>query len=393
VRVLHVINSMSPRCGGTTTAMWNILAALRIAGVEADLATTDDDGPGRLGDVEHGRFVCEQGQRVIRFPRQMRTYTCSVPLLAWLSRNVGRYDLVEAHGLFTFAPLVASAAAHARGIRYLVRPNGVLNRWGRAHRRPRAKRVSLRWVEGPLLRRAARVIFTSPAELQEAGDLGIAMRSVVVPLGLARPEGLAPIPGPGLRQGPTVEPVTPVRGNLLFLARIDPIKNLETLLRAAASVATRHPGLRLTIAGDGDVAYVRQLRGLAQALGLQSRTDWLGFVDGPAKEAALRSADFLVLPSASENFGLAAAEALARGVPVIVTTGVGIADPVRAAGAGYVCEPSDRALADALDRALSDPDRRDTMCLAAHRLYEREFSLEIMGARLRDTYEAIRAER
>jgi glycosyltransferase involved in cell wall biosynthesis len=383
MRVLHVIHSMSPRCGGTTTAMWNILAALRIAGVETDLATTDDDGPGRLAGVDHGRFVCDAGQRVIRFPRQTRPYACSLPMLTWLSRNVANYDLVEAHGLFTFAPAAAAAAARARGLSYLVRPNGVLNRWGRTHRRPRAKRVSMRLVEGPILRHAARVIFTSPAELQEATDLGIEMRATVVPLGLA---------GPGGPRRATAPKAT-IRGNVLFLARIDPIKNLESLLRAAAAVAARNPELRLTIAGDGDPAYVRSLRDLATRLGLHPRADWLGFVQGDAREAALRSADFLVLPSSSENFGLAAAEALARGVPVILSTGVGIAADVREAGAGFVCDPSATALASALELALADPARRDRMSLAARRLYDREYSLEAMGTRLRATYEAIRAER
>ncbi|MFS6828141.1 glycosyltransferase [Cyanobium sp. ATX-6F1] len=105
----------------------------------------------------------------------------------------------------------------------------------------------------------------------------------------------------------------------------------------------------------GEPAYLAELRALAQRLGLAERCQWLGFVAGARKLELLQRADWFVLPSASENFGIAAAEALAAGTPVILCPGVAIAAAVERAGAGVVVEADLEALAGALKRALEQP--------------------------------------
>ncbi len=387
--VLHVINSVSPTCGGPTTAIWNVLDALHLAGVETHLVTTDDDGPGRRRDVPLGVTRLERDHRVSYFRRQTGFYAFSAPLAAWLARNIRRYDIVHAHGLFTFAPLAAASLARARGVPYVLRPTGVLNRWGRTFRRPLLKRVSIRLLEGRLLERAARVMFTSDAELEEASDLGIDMRPLIQPLALAEPPqwptGTATKPLPGQGTADAAQTV-------LFLARIAPIKNLDLLLQALARTIPARPRLRLVVAGDGPADLVESLRAMASELGVQSRIDWLGFVQGDAKEAALRSATLLVLPSTSENFGLAAVEALARGIPVVLTRGVGVARSVGESGAGLVCDATVDDLSRCLTELLDAPDERARMGAAARRLFEDKYSLLALGTNLRAAYEALLAE-
>jgi glycosyltransferase involved in cell wall biosynthesis len=382
LRILHVIGSVSPARGGPSTAIWMMLDALRAHGIRADLATTDDDGPSRRLDRPLGRMVLERGHSVAYFPRQTRPYALSAPLFRWLHRNVSRYDLVDSHGLFTFAPVAAAWWARERAVPYVIRPAGVLNRWGRTQRRPWLKRASLALLESGLLRDASLVHFTSDRELEEAADLGIAMRPAVLPLGLSAPEeSVAP---------PTGEPQAQV---VLFIGRITPIKNIDLLIDAFARVADGFPRARLVIAGEGPAAHVEPLRARARASGVGARIDWLGFVQGAAKEAALRSAAVLVLPSASENFGIAAVEGLARGIPVLVSRGVGIAARIEAAQAGLSCDASVVALSQGLADLLGHPERRRVLGAAGRRLFAEEYSLAALGQGLRRAYESILADR
>jgi glycosyltransferase involved in cell wall biosynthesis len=386
LRVLHVINSVSPSCGGTTTAVWSVLDSLRLSGVQTDLVTTNDDGPGRFLQVPLGEPRLERGHRVVYFPRQTHFYAVSTPLAHWVHRNAHHYDIVDAHGLFTFAPLAAAALAGRRGVPFVLRPSGVLNRWGRTHRRPALKRSSIRLLESPLLRRAARVVFTSRSELDEARELGLPFRPAVLPLGLDLPDS-----PPAASAGPDHCGEVPQLETILFLARIAPIKNLDVLLHAFALVVSEFPGLRLVVAGDGPRDLVRSLQELATALRVAERVDWRGFISGDAKEWALRSATLLVLPSESENFGLAALEAMARGVPVIVTRGVGLAPDVEQAQAGLVCAPTPADLARCMLVLLRDTRRRAACGKAAGALFERRFSLAATGRALRDLYEEVLA--
>jgi len=174
---------------------------------------------------------------------------------------------------------------------------------------------------------------------------------------------------------------------VLFLGRIAPIKNLDLLMRAFSQVGSSYPDLRLSIAGDGPLQETGRLMSLADGLGIADRIDWLGFVQGLDKEAALRQATVLAMPSESENFGVAAVEALARGVPVVVSRGVGIADRVEANGAGIVCDAGADDLARCLKVLLDDAELRGECGARGRALFESEFSLMALGRNLRSAYQ------
>ena len=151
----------------------------------------------------------------------------------------------------------------------------------------------------------------------------------------------------------------------------------------------RHPARPwlLEIAGDGDPEYLQQLQHRCAALGLAPHVQWHGFVAGEAKQAMLQQADWFVLPSASENFGIAAAEALMAGTPVVLSPGVALSANVQAAQAGFVCEPSVEALAGCLEQCLEPPLLR--MRQAARQLADQQFSWSSISRQLIDHYEDI----
>jgi glycosyltransferase involved in cell wall biosynthesis len=170
---------------------------------------------------------------------------------------------------------------------------------------------------------------------------------------------------------------------------LDAKKGLDLLLQAFAQVLPRHPDAALVIAGDGDPGLVSRLKREAKSLGVSQPIVWAGFLAGEDKLAALAAADLFVLPSYSENFGVAAVEALAAGLPVVLTDQVGIAAEVEASQAGLVVPPDVDSLTAALDRLLSDSALRQTLVRNAHQLVDERFSLDAMTRRLLGLYREV----
>ena len=383
--VLNVISSMSPLRGGPSVTVHRLLKALRGRGIAADVVTTDDDGGAARLDVPLDRFVELEGQRVRYFPRQTRKYAFSAPLLKWLHANLGQYDLIHTHELFTFAPLAAARLARAAAIPYLMTPHGALDTWGMRNKSRLVKATSIRLLEGPLMAGAAAVHFMTPLEQSRAERHGLSFRPMVLPVGVVDLE--APREAPqeccdGL--------AATGRRKILFLARIHPIKCVDVLLRAFAGLQDRD--CVLIIAGGGDPVLVESLRRLAGELRLGERVKWLGFVRGANKRRLLSQASLFVLPSASENYGIAAVEAMDAGLAVIVTDACGLADFVKRNAAGIVTDGSAASLCSAMARLLVDEDRRRAMGEAGREAVRRELSLEAFGARLESLYRSVIAD-
>lgn len=368
LRVLHVIPSVSEKRGGPSSVIRNLTAGLAAAGIEVTVATTDDDGEGRSPETVRG---FDARVKLHCFPRTTRFYTISLGLWRWLRSHAAEFGVIHIHSLFSFPATVAAGAARRAGVPYVVRPLGTLNRWGIQQRRPWLKRLSFQWIERPLLQRAAWVHFSSALELAEARQLGAFAGSRVIPNPVEttewRPRAAAP-------------------PRILTLGRIHAVKNLNLLIQAFAEVRKVQPEAILEIAGEGDAALTEKLRELSRSLQLENSVVWTGSVFGRSKEAALQRAAVFVLASQSENFGMAAVEAMARGIPVVVTSGTGIQEDVRRTGAGLVCPPTAASLAEAIAALLREPGERGQ---AGRGLVSEKFSLEAVAATLLKEYRTL----
>jgi glycosyltransferase involved in cell wall biosynthesis len=357
--------------------------ALSAAGVEVTTLTTDH-GLALRGVA--GTPAEANGARRIYAHKWLDPYKVAPGLLPHLMRAVQMHDVVHIHALFSFASTAAAWAARRRGVPYVVRPLGTLSRYGLHARRPRLKRMSMALVEGPIIRGAAAVHFTSQAELQEAAAIGLSLRGVVIPLSV------------DAEDGPSATPFEHAalagRRVILFLSRLDPKKNLEAVIDAVAASSALRGSCALVIAGTGESGYVASLKARAAVAGLSEHTVWLGHVEGRQKRAAFAAADVLVLPSFSENFGIAAVEALLAGVPCVLGEGVAVAGAIEKAGAGMTVRPEAPAVAQALEHVLwSDPALAHAMGLRARQLAANEFSAAVMAQRLIALYEDVRGLR
>ena len=380
MKVLHVIPSVSPVHGGPSHAIALMERVLCDLNVAVTTATTDDDGPGRRLPISRQSAREGQATRVYR-RKWSEFYKVSPGLLRWFLANVRQFDVIHIHALFSFSSVAAAFVAKLSGVPYVIRPLGVLNGYGITRRRPRLKAFSLRFVEGPILSQAAAVHFTSLAEVREAAATCIPMRGVVVPLAVELPAivDLAALPfalGSGERA-------------IVFLSRLDPKKNIDGLIRAFAILSGSWPNVQLVIAGSGTCEFERSLRTLVLTEGLSERVIWTGHIEGAAKWATLASAGVFALPSHSENFGIAALEALAAGCPCVLGEGIAIAAEIEAQGAALVTSPEPVHIAAAIERLLRDPVLALCMGERAARLAAEDYTMGQMGRGLIELYEDV----
>lgn len=382
-KVLHVIPSIAAVHGGPSLMVQLMAQGLSGAGIEVHIATTNDDGTG-LRAEPCGQPVVRDGLTWWYFERQTRFYKYSRPLSRWLAEHVTDYQVIHIHALFSHASVAAAYWAQRRGVPYMVRPLGTLNRWGMDNRRPWFKMLSFHFIESRILRNASLVHFTSEQERTEAALLNVPMRSAIIP---------NPVPETSRQASPlnfrSVHPELAGREIILFLSRLDRKKGLDLLLPAFALVHRRFPSAALALAGSGDQELARELHAKATEFGITADVFWLGFLQGDDKIAALAAADVFVLPSWSENFGIAVVEAMAAGCPVVVSDQVAIHNDIAGANAGLVVPCRVEELAEALCRMLEDRPGRVAMGLKGKCLTQTHYSLAAVTTKLVAAYEGI----
>jgi len=357
-------------------------SALSALGADVTVATTDADGAGRLAPA-YGRPVIENGTtfRYFRRASWSASWHFSWGLTRWLARSIKEFDVVEAHALFSYPTIPASRFAAWSGVPYVLRPLGTLSKWS-LEQHAWKKRPYYAMIERPNLARAAAIHVTAESEAVELRALGFGAEVRVIPLGVE------------------VQPISrtlahaPRAMRLLFLSRVHPKKGIELLLSALATLRARGvDDITLDIAGDGDLEYLRHLHSEVARLQLDDRVRFLGAVHGEAKRAAFAASDVFVLTSHNENFGIAAAEALAAGLPVILSKEVGLARDVERNSLGITVALDVDAIADAIDRMSRDPAGRIATGERAARYATEHLSWAECGRRLLSLYEEISSRR
>ena len=314
MRVLHVIPSVSGRSGGPAAAIVPMCRALEALGIEVVLATTSHG----ITQTHIDQIKKSVAARI--FPAQFgESFKYSRPLATWLRMSVREFDVVHIHAVFNHACMAAASACRKSGVPYVVRPLGTLDPWSM---KQKALRKRLFWLSlgKTMLRRSAAVHYTAAAEKTATEEYLGLNHGRVIPLGV---EVNGAFPPNQIASEPYI----------LVLSRLHPKKNLDVLIDAFESL--KQNTWRLIIAGDGPRDYVALLKKKAADEG---NIVFRGWVEGEEKESLLSGASLLALPSRQENFGLCVMEAMAHGVPVLISPHVNLAQEIEAAEAGWVVD-------------------------------------------------------
>ncbi len=380
MRVLHIIHSVDPRSGGPSHALRGLVQAQVARGHRVTLVATTaqsaepwaprDDfvrcmqaDPAFQGvDLVLGRAWGRHRpwSRFSYCPHTVRS------LAARLADPHHRPEVMHIHGQFSHLTIRAAQLARRRRVPYIVRPAGSFDAACLDKGMARWKRVFLELFHRRDLRRAAAVHVTSQAEADQLNRLVPGCRLAIIPHGVAVPNE-----PPREARDDFLRRYRQLSGKrvVLFLSRLHEIKRPEWLLEAFQRLRPEMPRLGLLLAGP-DAGAGQRLRVLAQAAGLNGEVLFPGFLQGAEKAAALAVADAFALPSQHENFGVAVIEAMAHGVPVVVTPGVAAHEYVDASGCGLTVEDNLDAFTEGLRRVLradrQELGRRGRQYVAKH---------------------------
>lgn len=384
MRILHAIATMAPRDGGPSKACFEMARAVARRGHEVSIFTTDKDGPGRL-DVPVDSPVERDGVTIRYFPvHTPRFWGTSWPMARALAAEIPGFDVVHLHSLYMFHDMIVGRECRRAGVPYLLRPHGTLDPYLHARRRWR-KTFLEALFQDRVTRNASAIHFTTEEEMALAAPHVFGVRGVVIPNGIDAedyedlpPRGSFRSRHPEMGEAPLV----------LFLGRINFKKGLDILADAFAKVVQARPDAWLVVAGpDGGVQ--EDVRARMAAHGYGPRVIWPGMITGRDKLALFADADLFVLPSYSENFGIAVVEAMACGLPVAISDKVNLWHEVADAGAGWVTPTLPEPFADAILAALADPAAAREKGAHGRRLVAERFRWPQIGRALEETYASL----
>ncbi len=385
MKVLHIIPSISPKLGGPTQVVLNLVQALRKEGIDVEIATTNDDD-GLLLNVPLLECVEYQGLPVWFFPRaaRIKAFLPSLAFTQWLSQNIKNYDILDNHYLFSYLPSCAAVFAQWQQVPYTVRIMGQLTPWALAQSKLK-KQVYSFLIEKRNLNQAAAIHCTSVGEMEDAIAFGVKPPKVILPLGVNPPTLIGDAKSQ-LQYRYNVSEEVPI---ILFLSRLHYKKRPELLIQTLGELKKQEQNFHLLIAGSGQDTYVQSLQKMVAYLNITNQTSFVGFVSGYEKDLLLQGSDLFVLPTYSENFGIALAEAMVSGLPIITTPGVQIARELDEAEAGIIVEGEIGSLKSAIADLLKNPQLREQMGKNGRLFALQRYSWQTVAKQLVSTYQAI----
>ena len=297
-------------------------------------------------------------------------------LMPWLRKNGGDYERVIVHGIWQYLSFAAWRRYAGSSIPYFVFIHGMLDPWFKATfpLKHLKKWLYWPWAEYRLLRDAAAVIFTSEEErLQARKSFWLyRAREKVSPLGIEAPEISRNAGSEFLSRYPKLQTTR----NFLFLGRLHPKKGCDILLDAFAKVRSVD-SVSLILAGPDQIGWEAELRRQVARFNLADRVVFTGMLRGAMKQGALASADAFILPSHQENFGISVVEAVAAGVPVLISNRVNIWREIDADRAGYVESDDVKGTTRLLQRWIDTPQvERDVIRQNARQCFKQRFEIE-----------------
>ena len=384
VRVLHVTAGLARQQGGPALNAVGIARCIRRAGGWNEIFSTDNREPAssrihtRITRHDLPREAANLDVCLFRTQRPYRVMY-SPDLGAALKLRASEFDVLHIHSLFLYPQFAAFRAARRHRLPYVVTIHGCLDPALR-HRSRTAKGVTEALWQRRMLDQASFIHYTTEEERSLAADMSFAAPTIVIPNGIDLREFW-----PAALADATLEPRRP--RTVLYVGRISHKKGLDILIEAFAKLQRSRGDVRLVVAGPDDEGLTQSLREKGAALGMADHVEFPGLLDATERLAALKSAAVWVLPSKTENFGTGVIEAMAMGVPVVISSAVNLAPEIAAAGAGLVVPRDPNAIADAVAGVLSD-DEEHARLGAAGRAFASAYDWDLIAPRLLAMYQA-----
>ncbi|MDW8002913.1 MAG: glycosyltransferase [Deltaproteobacteria bacterium] len=363
MRVIQIVASVANEASGPTYSVTRLCESLIDRGHRVTLAVLDWEA---ITDLPEYLRIFPLGLGPRRLGRSPKMFN-------WLKEQIksGLVDIIHNNGLWMMPNIYPGLLIKNSNIPYVVSPRGTLSDWAMKSG-SKLKKIVWHIVQKPSLKNVRCFHATSLSEYEDIRSRGFKQPVAVIPNGIDIPLELS---------------VSKTR-DLLFLSRIHPKKGLDLLLHAWKAVESIFPEWKLKICGPDNNGYSERMKRLASELGLL-RVEFCGPVYGEEKFKVYARAGIFVLPTYSENFGIAVAEALASGTPAIVTKGApwsGLTER----NCGWWIDIGVEPLIECLKVALAkDLEELRLMGQNGRQWMIEEFSWEKIGKMMEETYKWI----
>ncbi len=334
LRILHVIGSVNPAAGGPIEGVKQLSRVNSDYGHTIEVLTLEDPSSPWLDKI---------GFPVHAMGPSFTHYAYCPRLVPWLRAHHRDYDVVIVNGIWGYNAIGVWRALRGTSTPYYVYTHGMLDPWFK-YRFPfkhLKKWLFWPWAVFPVLRDAHGVFFTCEEErrLARKSFWLYDCNEIVVNYGTPGvPDAAIDYGAAFLEKHPGLKPFR----RFVFLGRVHPKKGpdiiIKTIARLQAAGRWDPAAMRLIMAGPADGAYAARLQRLAVKLGVGGSIVWTGLLLGGDKWGALQCAEVFVLPSHQENFGIAVAESLSVGVPVLISKSVNIWADIVVDGAGTAAD-------------------------------------------------------
>jgi len=374
LKFLHVIWTLDPSHGGPVEGLINLAYALQEIGNIVEIATLD-------GDKDY--FSTTQGLIIHPLGPSLGKYRFTFRLIPWLRKNVNRFDVVIIHGIWQYHSFAVWITHKLMKFPYFIFVHGALDPWFK-YTYP-LKHIK-KWFYWPwatynVLRSAKGVLYTTEEEKRLASHSFCLYKAneVIVNYGISRPNG-----DPDYQKALFFREYPALKGKhlLLFMSRIHPKKGCDILIEAFARIAEEYPLLHLVMAGPDETNWITSLQKEAKDLQIEDRITWTGMLKGDLKWGAINSAECLVLPSHSENFGVIIAESLACSIPVIITNKINIWQEIQESEAGFISPDDVSGITQSLQKwMVLDNAEKKRFGVNAKECFSKNFDINLSAKR------------
>jgi len=381
MRVLCVIPAYWPafQLGGPIFSVHNLNKALVKKDVEVNVYTTNAGLP---RTVPINRETIVDGVRITyftftRFFEYLGTtgWQFSLPMTVALRRNLGLFDVIYIVAIWNYPVAIAAYYCRRHKKPYIISPRGLLYPYATG-RKSWKKWPYYQLITRKVLQEAAAIHYTTGDESEKCHlPLGLKNKAIVVPNGIDLYEFKDLPEKERLRQR---YPVLKGKKVILFLGRINWKKGLDILVKAYSLLAKERSDVHLLIVGGDEAGYLEKVKRWVKRYGIEQCVTFAGMLTGKEKIEAYTGSDIFVLASYSENFGIAVVEAMACGLPVIISNQVGIHEEISRFEAGMVIDTSAQQLAKGMESLLDNPQLREKMGENGKRLANERFRLDMI---------------
>jgi glycosyltransferase involved in cell wall biosynthesis len=393
MRVLHVSPSYYPafKYGGPIRSVHLLNKMLAEKGLLVDVVTTNAGISSNrmtewMNDCMREDGWCYFDELRVRYLSYFgyEHFNFSIPLYKEIKKIIKDYDLVHITAVWNFPVYAGASLCIKYKIPYIISTRGALHKEALSSRSNIIKKIYFKLFAEKYLKKASGIHYTSIVEKEESESLIKNKNSFIVPNGIdlnrieneTKQESIREKAGIGGKK------------YLLILGRIHRIKGFDVLIPAVKNTFDEERELFLVIAGN-DSGYMEEIKKLADELKILNRIIFTGAVSGADKWSLYKNALMFILPSYSENFGMAAVEAMACGTPVVISDKVGIYREVEAAEAGIVTETSVDSFYNGIKKLLTYEGLRKRIAANGKKLAKEKYNIDTVADQMIEEYRRI----